>query len=376
MLAIDKGYIARWKIDNKFENWLSYKADKSELAKKAYCAFYKIFDRKYYKTGLEFAKKEIASKNIKTAMSEKQLLRDMIYSLHRFGCRFDEYFAFKFYDKNYIGREKYITDKIRYEYWCMMDSHEDSKILADKARTCELFGEFFKRGFVFIETESDREKFVEFAGKHEKFICKMCSGARGQGISIYNMKELDVTPDELFNEIIGRGTFVCEELIQQADSISKFHPSSVNTVRLPTVNCDDGIQIFCPLFRIGRGSSVVDNAGAGGIAAPIDEKTGIVVGCACSDFTEEVYALHPDTGEQIVGFQMPEWDKAIALVKETAALLPSVRFISWDLAYSDKGWVLVEGNELGQLIANQAARQRGIKDDFLKLMYKGKLNNK
>ena len=46
-LIIHKG-IARWKLNNPFENWLSYKADKSEFWKCIYVLYYQIFDYKYY----------------------------------------------------------------------------------------------------------------------------------------------------------------------------------------------------------------------------------------------------------------------------------------------------------------------------------------
>ena len=55
--------IARWKLDTPFENWLGYKADKSEFWKKLYVIYYKIFDRKYYKGGLPFIKEEIELKD-------------------------------------------------------------------------------------------------------------------------------------------------------------------------------------------------------------------------------------------------------------------------------------------------------------------------
>ena len=40
--------ISRWKLDNKFENWLGYKADKSEFWKRLYVLYYRLFDNKYY----------------------------------------------------------------------------------------------------------------------------------------------------------------------------------------------------------------------------------------------------------------------------------------------------------------------------------------
>ena len=51
--------ITKWKLDNTFENWLGYKADKSEFWKKIYVLYYKIFDRTYYINGLTCIRKEI-----------------------------------------------------------------------------------------------------------------------------------------------------------------------------------------------------------------------------------------------------------------------------------------------------------------------------
>ena len=40
--------IAVWKIDNIIENWLSYKADHSEIWTWIYVSYYRYADRKYY----------------------------------------------------------------------------------------------------------------------------------------------------------------------------------------------------------------------------------------------------------------------------------------------------------------------------------------
>ena len=54
--------IARWKLNTPFENWLGYKADYSELWKKLYVLYYRIFDSKYYKAGIPFIKEAIKSR--------------------------------------------------------------------------------------------------------------------------------------------------------------------------------------------------------------------------------------------------------------------------------------------------------------------------
>ena len=46
--------IAVWKIDNTIENWLSYKADHSEIWKWVYVSYYRYADKKYYQGGIKF----------------------------------------------------------------------------------------------------------------------------------------------------------------------------------------------------------------------------------------------------------------------------------------------------------------------------------
>lgn len=136
---------ARWKYDSPFENWLSKKADNSEFMKTLYVNFYRIIDGKFYKNGLKFIDREI--KNFegtvkKIPFSRKKLIKDMVYSLHRFGTMFNEYFLFEFYDKNAYGRDRYICDKQRYDYYRMMNKVENQIIFDDKSRTYEIYKDF------------------------------------------------------------------------------------------------------------------------------------------------------------------------------------------------------------------------------------------
>ena len=107
--------IARWKIDTPFENWLSRKADKSLFWKKLYVIFYRIFDNKYYNGGIKLAKEAIELRKEELGMySEKYIICDMIYCLHRFGISFQDYCIYGFIDRNSHYRETFVSDKLRY----------------------------------------------------------------------------------------------------------------------------------------------------------------------------------------------------------------------------------------------------------------------
>ena len=81
-----------------------------------------------------------------------------------------------------------------------------------------------------------------------------------------------------------------------------------------------------------------------------------------------VYAAHPDSGVVYKGYQIPEWEKMIAICKEAAALFPRMKYCSWDMAHTEKGWVVVEANMAGQMVAQQMTINRGIKADLEKYM--------
>ena len=64
-----------------------------------------------------------------------------------------------------------------------------------------------------------------------------------------------------------------------------------------------------PIELLVRKSKKIDNAGSGGIFASVDYENGIVQSDAI-DFRGNHYNFHPDTNAQIVGFRLPEWQRA------------------------------------------------------------------
>ena len=74
--------------------------------------------------------------------------------------------------------------------------------------------------------------------------------------------------------------------------------------------------------------------------------------------------LHkPDTGVAFKGFQLPEWEEMLQIVREMSGKLDNIRYVGWDMAYSKKGWAVVEGNGMSQMIASQFIYKKGIKEE-------------
>ena len=353
-----------WKIDNPLEKILALKADKSLFWKKLYVQFYKVFDRRYYEKGLIFIDKNI--RLFVGELTEKQRMEyiiDMVYSLHRFGCMFDEYFLYNFPMLNKVGRESFVTDKLRWSYYARMNTSEGNELFNDKKKTYDLFKQYYKRDLILILGEDDKQKFLDFVKKHKSFIVKPYDSSGGRGVKKLSVS--DETASTCFKELIlEKGSFVCEEVIVQSESLASFHPQSVNTVRLTTIKDKNGnVQLFHPLLRTGCGESVIDNATGGGIFALIDAQSGVV----CTEAKDEkgnTFLSHPDTGVVYPGFKLPEWDNAIKLVNELVDVVEENHYVGWDLAHTENGWVMIEGNPRGQMIMMQLFFKNGFKDEL------------
>ena len=206
------------------------------------------------------------------------------------------------------------------------------------------FGKYYRRKCVFAEPSAKgAEAIRSFAGKYGDFIAKPIEKAGGSGIEIVHGNhpdELDTIIEKLLKKY-QYGLFV-EELIGQADSMKELHPSSVNTVRIPTIRVSEKeTVIFHPFLRVGRGSSVVDNAGAGGIICALDAKSGTVI--AARDEVGNEYPVHPETGVKLIGFVVPQLQSAVQTAKELAqVILPTV--YGMGSCFNENGWIMVESN--------------------------------
>ncbi len=355
--------ISRWKIDTPFENWLGSMADKSEFWKRVYVFYYWLFDHEYYVKGMSYLLKEIKRQKPNcTVWGVKYLKRDMIYSLHRFGASFDDYFIYKFFNLNTRGRESFNTLKMQYGYCEQVNGNEVRELFEDKGKCYEVFKPFYKRDVIVVRGLITEDVIANFIQRHNSFIYKPLDGHSGMGIQIMTLN--DPKGVRLFIENHKKKNYILEELISQSPAIGRLHPSSINTLRILTFKQKDRVNILGAALRIGVGGASVDNAGAGGIYGHIDIKEGIIDSVAC-DNSNGRYLKHPDTKVVIPGFVIPEWEGAKSMVFEMAQVVCDATVISWDLAYSTKGWCMVEGNDVGDFHLYQVPYNTGFKHVLL-----------
>lgn len=285
--------------------------------------------------------------------------RDMWYSFLLYHTDFEEYFLFRFPRLSHAGRREFVPLLEKNELCERMSPPEVQARIWDKWAAYELFRPYYHRDAVAPQSESDYEAFARFVEEHPRFMAKPRLTSCGEGVSLCDTTAEGTDVRALFDRFLREG-FICEEVISQAEPMASLHPSSVNTVRAATYVKNGAPEVVFTNVRVGQGGSIVDNAGAGGFVAAIDVDTGVVMTPGTSKALERVL-FHPDTGTQIIGFHIPEWEKLKAMVREAAMTYPVHPYISWDCAYTPDGWVIVEANCMGQVTGAQYSTEHGLR---------------
>jgi hypothetical protein len=140
--------------------------------------------------------------------------------------------------------------------------------------------------------------------------------------------------------------WMVQDYLQQHETLAALNPDALNTVRLVTW-CDTAgtIAPLTAILRLGRAGSQLDGWGRGGLSVAIDLATGTLgEGIFKQKYGGARTDRHPGTGARFTGVTLPDWHAAVALCTRAAGMLPGVRSIGWDLAFTPAGPVIVEGN--------------------------------
>lgn len=175
-------------------------------------------------------------------------------------------------------------------------------------------------------------------------------------LSVVN-KELFVdncpTSLEDLKKIIKNDLFVMQKTVYQHPVINKLSKSSVNTIRMLTIHNGREAENFYSYLRMGIGDSLVDNISHGGLGCGI-HSDGTLYENAISDKGFYVQIKnHPTTGTLFGEIQIPFFREASELVISMHNTLHCFFIVGWDVAITESGPVIIEGNPVGDLIFEQ-----------------------
>lgn len=286
--------------------------------------------------------KKINQLHKKTGMSRFALFRDMKTCAVNYGAGYMDYDLFEMYNLTPEQRDTYLTRGRNNALIKQYNDYSYGHYFTDKAEFNKRFENYIHRKWIPLTAE--KEQVLDFIRSHDVLIAKPLGGMCGKGIEKIRIADYE-SAEAVYDHLTeGSAEMELEEVITQHSAVSAIYPEAINTVRTVSIVKDGKAHIICTYFRIGNNGKHVDNFNNGGMVAPVDEKTGIVKDRAI-DKEKNLYECHPYTGAEIKGFQFPDWEKAMDMVRTAALEVPQMAYVGWDVAFSDKGPCLVEGND-------------------------------
>lgn len=298
--------------------------------------------------------------------ADAKLRNDIIYCYLKYASSPSEFFLLGF-DKAGIKRSSMLTNAHKDKVLIRKSGLEILAPLRDKYTFYKTLSSYFKRDVICLRDRKEEDMLRAFISKNSNFIVKPLKGKCAEGVDIIEGVLPNADLSLMLSKIIDKypDGCICESLIRQSSEMAKWNSSSVNTVRMYTFLTSSGIKHMTPVFRTGRKGSITDNAATGGIFANIAYESGILVTDG-HDEAGNTYEFHPDSGYRFLGYHMPAWNELLDIVCEAHHKLGIHRYIGWDWAYTENGWVLIEGD--WARFINEYADLKGRKKEFDKLM--------
>ena len=284
-------------------------------------------------------------------------LKDYHRMLYKHRFTYDEYIRYRLWTLSNKERNDIISCC---EMNCIYRKFVDNsvrKITIDKSQTLRTFEKFVHRKWLRVK-DASYNAFYQLISSSD-CIFKPYGGECGQGI-FKTKKNTEIDFISLYDKCVQQDMIV-EECVTACEEIESFHPASLNTLRITTMQNDENFIILGASLRMGSGGSVIDNISAGGISVLVDADSGTIV-MNGFDAKGNEYEKHPTTNKVFKGSMIPHWDCVIDMLKEATKIVPRAFIIGWDLCILPSGEVeLIEANHAPDVRLTQYAPHYGMR---------------
>lgn len=286
-----------------------------------------------------------------------------------------DYFGTQMYRKSNFVREKSFANLSRFKWRNSIQEKKYWQVFQDKRIFYSKFDKYLNRKWIIINKDIEWGTYSKFITEcKNKVISKAAISSGGVDVCYWELDN-EEEKEKLYDYAKKYG-LILEEKLEQCEEIKSFSFNSTNTFRIITIIDDSGkVHIARAVLRIGRKNSFVDNYTSGGMAAQVDVETGIIYSTALDKKGKE-YILHPDTGKQIVGYKIEDWQDyknfAIQLAKE----FPTVRYVGWDIIKNTDGKMcVIEGNKNAGIDLMETGLLYGLKPYYEAFLHNNNLKS-
>lgn len=262
-----------------------------------------------------------------------------------------------------------------YSYVCLLRNKELFAMVAEHygyASTRNI-GILHPTGMV-EQTNKKESTILTILSQTAQLFCKPVDTECGAGIFCIGLRDGEYTWDdkyiskeELMQRIAKqRGDVLVQPRVIQHAEMDRLYPHAINTLRIVTLSNKDTVQHFATVLRIGTNGNIVDNWAMGGIAIMVkDDGTLNPYGYYKPSYGKRV-AEHPNTQVQFSSFRVPYYPEAVEMCINFHRDLKYISAIGWDVAITEEGPILIEGNDNWEISIMQI--DGGLKSKFYKFL--------
>ena len=246
------------------------------------------------------------------------------------------------YSKKYIPTSLYrleLTGRLNQLPWCVpfSDKNLNDIVLPDMKQPHVYLKN--RNGYFYVENKAvSLDDAVLKCGDIGEVIIKPTISSHGSGVKKLLIKNgvVDAEGTELKDLLVDYGkNFLIQDLVKQHPAMNALNPDSINTIRIVTYRKGMEVFVLYAAIRIGRKGQVIDNESAGGMSTKINADGTLckfAYGAPGQDKIEMT-----DSGVKLEGYQLPSFDKVVAVVKEQHLNLPFQDLVGWDICIEETG---------------------------------------
>lgn len=264
---------------------------------------------------------------------------DMIKCFITRGSGYTDYFRGNYINLSKEEKKTFFTAKSFYKFLSYMNDKRYEVILNDKLVFNNYFSKYINRDWINLRVSS-LEDFKKFLKNKDVVFAKIANGEGGHGVSRIVVKDRKI--DDLYKELLDKKQFLVEDAIKQSDEVNELNPNVVNSFRIITIYKDGKVYVVNNAFRVNQDESNVIGC-TNDIYFSMNED-GIIDSNVIDDYGN-VYLEHPLTHKKFKDVKISGVKEAFSLVKKLHLEIPEMRYIGWDIAFTNDGVELVEGNE-------------------------------
>ncbi len=250
-----------------------------------------------------------------------KILLDIIICRIKYKATSRDYDYFEMYKMSEFERSTYLTKGKNKDLIKKYNHPKFMKLVNNPIEFHKIFTKFINREWLEINNLKSFKKF--------------CTNQK-EGIAFSNKRKKQIniekrTIEKVYKELTEKKYLLIEEIVKTTGSLKKISSTSNISIRIITIL---GKCLSALLYIEEENIQLM---------APVDLDTGKILFRA-EDQAKNKFTAHPKTKKEILGIEIPNWERIKEVCEEACLEIPEVGYIEWTFVIGEKKIDLVKVN--------------------------------